>query len=160
MAADDCADAGLALPLLPTEVRRQLRNIYGSEAGAIFRNPVDIPAFAEVETTIKAIATIAHCDLVDVLILQMPYDIWGLVNKKEATQAFFEAIIRLRGAVEKPVAVVLHALATPRAYELAMEAQSQLIDAGFPVYFSVRQAASAISKLVDYAQWHSRRSLR
>jgi acyl-CoA synthetase (NDP forming) len=44
-AADAITGAGLHLPLLPAEVRRKLHEIYGTEAGSSFRNPVDSPPF-------------------------------------------------------------------------------------------------------------------
>lgn len=41
LAADDCYDAGLALPPLPEEIKRELREVT-REAGKIFKNPVDL----------------------------------------------------------------------------------------------------------------------
>jgi len=152
-AADECTEAGLILPVLPQDVRIKLRNIYGTEAGSIFRNPVDIPGFAAKDKSITAVKSIADSDQIDSLIMHFPFDLWGIIDRKEIIWQYVESVLELAGLVKKPVAVVLHYCATAMAKQLAAEVQEKFVNAGLPVYPGFKRAASAINK---YLQYHER----
>ena len=152
-AADECTEAGLILPVLPQDVRIKLRNIYGTEAGSIFRNPVDIPGFAAKDKSITAVKSIADSDQIDSLIMHFPFDLWGIIDRKEIIWQYVESVLELAGLVKKPVAVVLHYCATIQSKQLAAEVQEKFVNAGLPVYPGFKKAASAINK---YLQYHER----
>ena len=153
-AADDCSNAGLTLPLLPAETRQRLKDIHATEAGYIFKNPVDMAPFMGPEILVNAIRIIADCNQVDSLIIHVAFDIWALLDRKYATGAYIDSIISLKGIISKPVVVVLHYHSADRAKQLAAEAYDRLREAGFPVYPSISRAASAVSKFIQYHEHH------
>ena len=154
-AADDCLDRGLSLPIFPARVRQRLKSIYGTEAGRIFNNPVDIPPFSASQTDmfVDTIEAIADYELVDLLIIHVAFDTWCWRDRKEAVTPYVQSILGLKDTVNKPMAVVLHYQAADKAKQLASEACLQLSEAGFPVYFSMALAASAINKFASYCEW-------
>lgn len=153
LSADDCANAGLSLPPLPAQTRQKLKDICALEAGRFFGNPVDINVSMDPEMILKAINTILDCDQVDLLIIHMTFEA-ALIDSKEVFRPYIESILKLNIAAIKPVAVVLHFLATAEAKQLASEAHVRLSEAGFPVYPSLRRAASAINRFIEYHAWY------
>ena len=153
IAADECSNAGLTLPTLPVQLRRRLRDMYTTEAGCIFRNPVDMAPVTGKKMLADSIRAIADCDQIDLLIMHVAFDMWSLIDVNDVTAAYIETILDLKGTIDKPVAVVLHFCAVDRAKELASRAQSRLCEAGFAVYSSIGRAASAINKLIEYHEW-------
>ena len=153
LSADDCSNAGLSLPLLPAQTRQKLKDICALEAGRFFGNPIDINISMDSEMILKAINTIADCDQVDLLIIHATFEA-ALIDSKEVFRPYIESILKLNNAAIKPVAVVLHFLATAEAKQLASEANVRLCEAGFPVYSSLRRAASAINRFIEYHAWY------
>jgi acyl-CoA synthetase (NDP forming) len=151
--SDDCSDAGLVLPMLPIQTRRRLKALYDTEAGCIFRNPVDIVPFMGTETLMDSMLAIASCDQVDLVIIQLGFDIWALIDRGYPIEIYLETIINFKNMVNKPVVVTLHQCATNEAKLLALEVNTKLCEAGFAVYPSVRRAASAINKVIRYYEW-------
>ena len=153
LSADDCSNAGLSLPLLPAQTRQKLKDICALEAGRFFGNPIDINISTDPEMILKAIKTIADCDQVDLVIIHMTFEA-ALIDSKEVFRPYVESILKLNNAANKPMAVVLHFLATAEAKQLASEANARLCEAGFPVYPSLRRAASAINRFIEYNAWY------
>ena len=151
--ADNCSNAGLTLPMLPTQVKRKLNDIYVTEAGRIFRNPVDIAPFTGSEVLLNAIKVIADCERIDLLIMHVAFDAWSLIDRNDVVKPYIEAMLNLTTVVNKPVAIALHSHATDEAKQLASEAQVKLSEVGFPVYPSVKRAATAISRFMQYREW-------
>jgi acyl-CoA synthetase (NDP forming) len=157
-AADEIANAGLNLPMLPAEVRKKLHDIYGSEAGSIFRNPVDSPPLKGIDDLVKAGEAIAASKEVDIMIMHFGFDIWAMVSRGIPLQPFIESVSRLAGNIKKPLAVVLHYAVDPASRVLADQAQARFVALGLPVYPSISRAANAISKYIDFTERQKRRS--
>jgi acyl-CoA synthetase (NDP forming) len=155
-AADDIMGSGLSLPLLPAELRRTLHNIYGTEAGSMFRNPVDIPPTGSKEHYVKAVQSIADSKYVDIIIMQFPLDLWALARRSVLMGRFMEVVTVLKETISKPIAVVLHNSATVQARRLEEEARAHFTALELPVYPSISRAASAINRYIWYSQRHSR----
>ena len=153
LAADDCTEAGLILPLLSQDVRQGLRKIYGSEAGSIFRNPVDVPGLSSKDMLVNAVKSIAASELIDIIIMHFPFDLWALAYRKEMIGQYIESVVELASSVGKPMASVLHFCATIQSKQLAAEVQEKFVNSGLPVYPGFKRAASAINK---YRQYHER----
>jgi len=151
--SDDCSDAGLVLPMLPVQTRRRLKALYGTEAGCIFRNPVDIVPFMGTEVLMDSILAIAGCDQVDIVIIQLGFDIWALIERGYPIEVYLDTMINFKNMVNKPVVVTLHQCATKEAKLLALEVHTKLCEAGFAVYPSIGHAASAINKVIRYNEW-------
>jgi len=156
IAADECSNAGLTLPTLPVHLRRRLKDMYTTEAGRIFRNPVDMVPFTGPEILADSIRAIADCDQIDLLIMHVAFDMWALIDVNDVTAVYVESILDLKGTIDKPVAVALHFCAADRAKELASQARARLCEAGFAVYPSMGRAASAVNKVIEYHEWRQR----
>ena len=153
-AGDDCSNAGLVLPMLPLQVRQRLRDIFATEAGCIFRNPVDLVPLRASGMLVKALKAIADCDEVDLLIIHVAFDVCGMIDQREITRPYTESVLELNKVVNKPMAVVLHCLATDEGRRFASEARLRLREAGVAVYPSIEGAANAFNKLIRYHRWH------
>ena len=153
-AADDCADAGLILPMLPEQIRQTLKNLYATEAGRIFRNPVDIAPFTGSAKLLNTIKVIADSEEIDLMLIHIAFDGNALIDRKDVVKPYVEAILDSKEVVNKPLAVVLHLDATDEAKRLALEVYGTLREAGLPVYPSVGRAASAINKCIQYHEQH------
>lgn len=156
-AADDVVGAGLKVPMLPGGVRRKLNNIYGTEAGAIFRNPVDVPPLARQEQYIRAVKAVVDSDNIDIVLIHFPFDIWALANKALIIVPFTEMVAEVASSIKKPLAVVLHYCVSAQAQKLAGETQEKFVKLGLPVFPSVSRAASAINKYIAYSEFKAAR---
>lgn len=156
MAADDIMGAGLSLPFLPAELRRTLHSIYGTEAGSMFRNPVDIPPGSSQEHYVKAMQSIAVSKDVDIIIMQFPLDLWALARRSVLMERFMEVVTALKDTISKPLAVVLHNSATAQARRLEEDARAHFAALELPVYPSISRAARAINSYMWYSRRHSR----
>ncbi len=153
-AADACAGAGLTVPLLPAETRRRLENLYASETGASFRNPVDM-YFARWDLARETIKVVADCDQIDLLIVHITLG-WNPRYEKHIIKPYIELFTGLGKEISKPTAIVLQPFGLARWARSAPVAEAALYKAGFPVYSSAGQAASTIAKYVDYHQRQTR----
>lgn len=153
-AADECSSAGLTLPMLPAQIRRRLEELYGTEVGRILRNPVDI--LMRSDMLLSTTKIVAQFDQVNLLIIHVTFDDWSLLDKGDIIEPSIESILDLNRRVNKPVAVVLHSHASDEAKQLALKMHRRLCEAGLPVYPSMRRAASAINKFVQYHERHQR----
>jgi acyl-CoA synthetase (NDP forming) len=149
-ASDDITGEGLNLPVLPQEVRKKLVTIYGTEAGSIFRNPVDAPPMASVEKYVEAVKAIAKSDQVDVLILHCPFDIWAMVSRSLPLRPFIETVAELAKVIDKPMAAVLHYNTAFGSTQMVEDVQKKFVGLGLPVYPSIQRAARAINKYIEY----------
>jgi len=152
-AADDITNAGLFLPMLNPEVRKQLNSIYGTEAGSMFRNPVDSPPFGGVKNHIRAIKAIADSNDIDIIILHFGFDIWAMVSRTIPLQPFVETVSELVDIIKKPLAIVLHYCTDPKSRVLEDEVAHKFVNMGLPVYPSISRAANAISKYITYHEY-------
>ncbi len=154
-ASDECARAGLELPPFPASTRQQLKEIYSTESGHIFTNPVDTLMSSErMPETIRAIAGL---DEVDILLMHVAYDTWALLDKKLITEPAIGAMVGAAASAGKPVVVALSACASAEARKLSVEASQRLFQAGLPVFPSTERAANALSRFISYHEWqHSR----
>lgn len=150
-AADEITQSGLCVPLLPAAVRKEIHSIYGTEAGSMFRNPLDIPPFGRVESHVAAITRIAESNHVDIIIVHFAFDMWALVDRGQPLKPFVEVVTELKKVIKKPMALVLHSAVTPNARRMADEVQARFVDLGLTVYPSIMRAASAVSKLIEHS---------
>ncbi len=156
IAADEFSRAGLVLPRFSNELRQDLIKLYSSEAGRIFKNPIDMNNFESPEIFAETIKMIEADNNVDSLILHVAFDHFGLISgddKALMTGLFHVMILDLIHKVKKPMAVILHSFVTDRAGKLAKEMQVSLTRAGFAVFLSIPRAAMALSKFIRYQQW-------
>ena len=154
LAADVCANAGLSIPPLPTEVRERLQK-FTTSAGNIFNNPVDTQSFMigpkQITQTIEAITS---WDGIDLLILHLAHE--DNMIEFGMNKVFLESVVEPIKASGKPAAIVLHAVSSARGWQAVFEEQQQCLQAGFPTFISVDRAAKAVSRFIAY---HERKDL-
>ena len=129
--------------------------LYSSEAGRIFKNPIDMNNFESPEIFTETIKLIEADPNIDLLVLHVAFDHFGLISgddKALMTGLFHVMILDLIHKVKKPMAVILHSFVTNRAGKLAKEMQDSLTRAGFAVFLSIPRAAVALSKFIRYQQ--------
>ncbi len=150
-AADECSSAGLMVPPLSPEIRESLKKIYPTEAGSIFRNPIDLSPLGGKAPIQSAIKLIAEWDQADLLLLHIPFDINPGVGEV-MLRPYIESLTALAEKVRKRTAIVLHSPVFSPSLRRANEVQSVLSRAGYAVIPSTSRAATALGKLVQYYQ--------
>jgi len=149
-AADDCIISGLKLPAIPKELRMELTRIYGAEAGNIFKNPLDLMPVLPVDKLVQTLKMIADRDITDLLILQVAFDTWSLIEKSYAIKLYIDATITLKSLIDKPVITVFHYVAADESDRLARSYRALLTEAGIPIFSSIQRAAKAMDKFIRY----------
>ena len=155
LAADASARAGLSVPGLPPEARRQLEAIFSSEDGGSFRNPVDM-YFVKFNLVRETVRVVDDCPEIDFIIIHVTIG-WNPKHDVNLAQTHVEMLTNLYREIKKPTVVVLRPFGPAKYTRVAGEAEAALFKAGFPVFFSVSRAAQAINRYVDY---HRRKTLR
>jgi acyl-CoA synthetase (NDP forming) len=164
LATDDCAAAGFSLPPLSEEIREELREevrrAFGSDVGTILGNPLDFPPIASSDDVYSSVLRrILGWDGIDLLLCHMP--LRGIMLTLPLACAIFDSQVRnvLKVADEssKPVAMVVHCLASAESRQAASRYVAECSNAGLPAYYSIASAARAIDRLVRYDNY--RRSI-
>jgi acyl-CoA synthetase (NDP forming) len=155
--ADEFTNAGLELPKLSDKLRKSLIELYSSEAGRIFKNPVDLNDFGSFDTFIKTIQMLDDCDEADILAIHVAFDHFGLISIKDKEfmiGMYLHLIGSIKEKVKKPIAIILHSYTSSHTRKLSYDAAKKLTEAGFAVFPSIQRAAVALSK---FARYHERR---
>ncbi len=153
LATDDAIRAGLEVPPFPPGIRRELKTLYTSEAGASFRNPVDM-YFAKFNLAEQTIRTVARCRVVDLIIIHITLG-WTPKEDVDLAKTHVNLVAQLGGQVKKPIMVVLRPFGPMRYRPVVGECEKILNNAGLPVFLSVADGARAYVKYYDH--YHRRR---
>ncbi|MBN1375134.1 MAG: CoA-binding protein [Dehalococcoidia bacterium] len=153
-ASDEIAGEGLHIPLLHGDIRKGLHNIYGSEAGSIFRNPIDMSLYSNTDAHVNAVKLVSESSQIDIIMMQFPFDMYALLNRRIPASFFTQVVTEITRVVSKPIAVVLHFAVSHDGRALMDEMQSKLVSLNLPVFPSFSRAASAIRKYIDYIHGH------
>ncbi|MBN1381412.1 MAG: CoA-binding protein [Deltaproteobacteria bacterium] len=154
--ADEFSQAGLSLPKFSKKSRQKLIGHFSSEAGRIFKNPVDMNNLESPEAFADTIKTIEAEDNVNLLVLHIAFDHFGLVNDedKELMVGVYQwLILDLKNKTNKPMAVILHSFASDKSKKMASAMRDSFTKEGFAVFLSIRSAAVALNKYIQYQQW-------
>lgn len=150
-ATDDCLNAGLRVPLLSAEVSRKLQGDDFTEAGKIFKNPIDIFSHGSRHYIENIIGTLGNTDQIDILLPHITFDLYPIPEAVEVG-LYVPALVNLAPEIRRRTAVVLHDITLARSQQVAAEAQTTLTAAGFPVFPSIPRAATAIARFIAYHQ--------
>jgi acyl-CoA synthetase (NDP forming) len=151
--ADEFSQAGLPLPRLSDDLRQRLIDVFSSEAGRIFKNPIDLNNFETPEKFFKTMNTLDQSEEADMLIIHVAFDHFGLVSNKEKefwVGSFLQLIGQVKKNLNKPLAVILHSYSSADMKLLAQKAAMELSAAGIAVFPSIQRAAMALSKFTRY----------
>lgn len=160
MAADECEEAGLRVIDLPPEIREQLKNM-GIPVWDWVSNPVDGGVMVGSGLTdlqmIEFMAKNPNFDLIIAdlnegqIVTQFTDERINLQLKHK-----IKSLIKIKGISSKPLLAVVGEQSLGRddhdswIWKLLSEARTELIRANIPIYPTMRQAARAVSKLIDY----------
>jgi acyl-CoA synthetase (NDP forming) len=156
--ADSCARVGLELPAFSQELTSTLRKSIGID-GSMIRNPIDsVIAFASLPVMGETLELLARSDEIDNFIISMSLD-W-LTLKKEKTGTYAETIASYlaeegrKHTYGKPLIAVLRQYQPdPAIKECIPLVEKILLAGGIPVYKSLPQAVSALSKVISYNEF-------
>jgi len=149
-AADLCEAAGLFVPALPIDIRKQLRE-FTPEAGTGIRNPIDTTNLFSPKELSRTIELVAGCAGIDFLMIQHQLGISFLRDEGRALfEAALDAMIETAVGIAKPVTITLRHRGGAQGMSLLAETQEKCVKAGLAVIPSIERAAIAISRFVSY----------
>lgn len=151
--ADEFTRAGLTLPRLSDNLRQSLIALFSTEAGRIFKNPIDLNNFESADIFLKTMKTLDQSEEADLLLIHVAFDHFGLISIKDKEfmiGVYLELIKQFKKEIGKPLAVILHSYSSPEMRKLALDAGKALTAAGIAVFPSIRRAALALGKFADY----------
>ncbi|NQT48577.1 MAG: hypothetical protein HQ578_06340, partial [Chloroflexi bacterium] len=180
LVTDELERAGFRLPPIPGEIRERLKELIPL-AGSMIRNPMDAsPLFGAEQAVIlnksdlddweKSLVGLRYTrgdkgigDFmgalddwaeVDSLILHYSLDsLPGNITDWAVTTGAAPMIVSAKEC-RLPVAVVFHFITNEHAWLPSLKAQDLCINAGFPLFLSIRGAARAIRRLMEFNQAH------
>lgn len=161
LSADEWEAAGFDIVSLPSEIEEKVKGRLPLEWWGWIRNPLDISAIPQGVRSIgisgdilRMMAMDSHFDLlVANITVENPYpqDIMMSLVEKEV-----DSVVQIRGQRTKPLVVVFPPPALGGddlghwRWKFLAEQRATLVSAQLPVYFSVKQAASALARLIRY----------
>ncbi|MCP4751388.1 MAG: hypothetical protein GY866_10875 [Proteobacteria bacterium] len=151
LAGDEMEKEGLRLPTFSAEIQSELKEQLPI-AGSIFTNPLDTPNLTQPEAISAAVRILGRAPDVHMLVYHLgfhPIGNWGL--GRFSSQDYIQSLIgALREGLENSDKPCLLALRPPQnltAMEEFLGAQKAFVEAGFPVFHSMRQLARAVTLL-------------
>jgi acyl-CoA synthetase (NDP forming) len=140
--ADACAAAGLEVPELDAETRREIDKIIPSYGTS--QNPVDGTAQSIRSVGYAGLAgRVAPSPMVDGIMVVMS----GRAGEHVAHER--EALIKLRRETKKPIFMWSYTLPVPLTLET-------LAEAGYPIFTNMRNAARTMAAMADYRERRER----
>jgi acyl-CoA synthetase (NDP forming) len=155
LAADECENVGLEVPVLPDGIRREILE-YTPTMGVGLRNPLDLDTdgFMNPDLAARTVRIMSEWEGVDFLMLVVLPGVLLAHSHINALGGHVKALTGVAGEVKKPMMVVLRTGGLSKSEEAAVGLQAEFQKAGFPVFRSVDAAARAVSQLISY---HERR---
>ena len=124
-------------------------------AGAILSNPVDATNLLLPEAISATVCTLGKVPEVDMLIYHLgfhPVSRWGGGRLSSATflQPAVDALLQAQEAIGKPILLALRPPPDLDGMKDFLGAQEAFVEAGFPVFHSLCQAARAMARVVSW----------
>jgi acyl-CoA synthetase (NDP forming) len=151
-ASDDCCRAGLTMPMLPVELRQALMKVYKTDAGNIFKNPLDINPYWGMDKAKEAFNAVAGWNGLDLILLHSTPEQDPFVPRRFQYQIHTDALIEWAKLSAKPVVLVMNANTAPGDDGLPEKSFNRALEAGFAVFPSVERAAKAVFRVFQYYQ--------
>jgi acyl-CoA synthetase (NDP forming) len=148
--------AGLTVPLLKESSYRELSSFFNPIGGS-YLNPFDISwNIPSVEHLMKILNVLNQDENIDIIVLEI--SVFFLSLRWEPGSSFydhlFDALAEFKLCIAKPFFTIL----IPGQMEVeAMEIREQLNRRGIPNFPSFERGARALSRMIQYHQFHSRR---
>ena len=156
LASDEMEKAGLQLPRLSPEVQAELRQFLPL-AGGIFGNPVDATNLLSPKAISATMRVVGKVPDIHMLVYHLgfhPVSRWG--DGRFSSAAFLrpaiDALIEAQQATGKPVLLALRPAPDLPGMKDFLAAQEAFVDAGFPIFYSLRDMARAMARVVAWNQ--------
>mgnify|MGYP001765391644 CR=1 FL=1 len=155
LAADECIRAGFSVPEFPPAVKAELQK-YTPTAGTGLRNPVDTTpnSYVSPDTLAATVRAVAGWDGIDLVFMAFP-TLFGIRMGLQYLIDGFGAVIGAAREAGKPLVIVLSTANFAEGETKSWELQKHCFAQGAPVYFTFRQAARAVARVIGY---HERQS--
>lgn len=151
-ASDDCCQAGLTMPVLPEQLRQALMKVYLTDAGNIFKNPLDINPYWGMDKAIEAFNAVAAWSGIDLILLHATPEQDPFVPRDFQYKVTTDTLIEWGKLSPKPVVLVMNTNTAPGDDGLPEKTFDGMVKAGFAVFPSVERAAVALKRV--YAYYH------
>jgi len=154
LAGDEMENEGLRVPCLSLEVQAELKQSF-PVAGSIFINPLDALNLIVPEAISTAMQVIGRVPGIDMLIYHLGFHPlsnwgWGRLSLENFVKPSIGVMKEAKRKTGKPV---LLALRPPQVLDGMAEflaAQEAFVKAGFPVFYSMRQLARAMVRVIAW----------
>jgi acyl-CoA synthetase (NDP forming) len=157
-ATDDCYKEGLKLPKLPIHLRQALKEIYKSEAGNIFTNPLDVNPYWGLEKAKEAFGAVSGWEAADIVLLLTTPEQTPFMPRDFEYQVTTDTSIEWARMSKKTTLMVLNVHTMPGTDGLAEKSFKKMVEGGFAVFPSAKRAALAVSRVYAYYQWLKKQS--
>jgi PAS domain S-box-containing protein len=180
MATDEIERAGLRMARMPPEIRDGLKEFIDL-ANSMLRNPIDAgpvtshdgfnflvasgnrrpmdalrdKASEEVGGDWKRLhGVLSEWRDLDLVVFQHGFDISPVPVDEYAVVGSAGLMILAAKDFELPKAIVLHSMANDGSWQVTAELRALCVDLGLPLFLSMRGAATAIKRLMDFHRSH------
>jgi acyl-CoA synthetase (NDP forming) len=181
LGTDELERAGFRLPPIPADIRDRIKELVPL-AGSMLRNPIDAAPLMGIEQVrlLEAAGDLSRWEEalremrfrrgdkgmgdfmaaledwpgLDFLILHYSIDsLPGMIREWTIATGVGPVIMAAKGS-RLPVATVIHFIANEDSWVPSLKTQGLCIEAGFPLFLSMRGAAKAICRLVEFDRSH------
>ncbi|MBN2098133.1 MAG: PAS domain S-box protein [Dehalococcoidia bacterium] len=180
MATDEVERAGLRLPPMPPEIRERLKEFIDL-ANSMLRNPIDAGPVSshdgfeflvgagnmrpmealrkQADREVGAYWRRFHDVLqdwrdLDLLVFHHGFDISPVPVDEYAVVGAAGLMVLASRQFDLPKAIVLHSIANDSTWQVSAELRALCVDLGLPLFLSMRGAATAIKRLLDFHRAH------
>ena len=152
-AADDCESAGLRVPLLPRQIRDELRQ-FTPAPNNILKNPIDTQWLMwDTSKFAETVRLVSRWEGVDFVLTPIWTDMFPLSEMGNLLDVMVEAVLASREVCLKPMAAMIDPGTSAEAAASAALARERLASAGLAVYPSVARAAAAINRFIQHMEF-------
>jgi len=156
LASDDMEIEGLRVPPLSSEVQEELKR-HLPIAGSIFINPIDTGNMIDPSAISFTLRTVGKSPDIHMIVYHLglhPIGSWGLGRFSSPTflDPAIEAILGAQQEIGKPVLMVLRPPQDLEGMKEYLVTQKALVEAGLPVFLSLRDMARAIHRIIVWKE--------
>jgi acyl-CoA synthetase (NDP forming) len=153
-ASDEMEKAGLRMPALPSEVRDKLKQVL-RVVGSILANPIDAGNLTDPKTIKATMRIVSRVPDINMLVYHLgfhPIGNWGggRFSSPSFLQPAIDGMKQVQDESGKPVIMVMRPGLNLEDMKEFLGAQEAFVNAGFPVFYSLGQAARAMSRVIAW----------
>jgi acyl-CoA synthetase (NDP forming) len=154
LAGDMMEKAGLHLPRLSAEIRKDLKE-YLPLAGSIFGNPIDSTSLMSREGILAILRRLGELPDIHMFVYHLGYhpaSHWGSERLRSVVPQAIEGLLEAKRTMDKPILLALRPSPNLPGMKDFFAAQEAFVEAGFPVFHSLHMLAKAVARLVAWNQ--------